>query len=140
MAILDTPPLDPSSAPDPLLDPDQVLDWRTSFYTKYAALYYAWILVPDPLSPSEILLAVPPSGHLAGVYARVETVYGPHKPPANEVLERAEDLTTALDEVALGRLNDRGINALRVVPARDYRCRLARSPTIPSGCTSMSAG
>jgi phage tail sheath protein FI len=129
MALLDTPPLDPSLGPEPLLNPDEVLDWRTAFDTKYAAFYYPWILVPNPLSPNEDLLAVPPSGHLAGVYARVEAVYGPHKPPANEVLERAEDLTTVLDDVALGRLNERGINALRVMPARGIRVAGARTLT-----------
>jgi uncharacterized protein len=62
---------------------------RQQFDTKYAALYYPWLRVPDPFSalissPPDI--SIPPSGHLLGVYARTDVTRGVHKAPANEVI------------------------------------------------------
>jgi phage tail sheath protein FI len=62
---------------------------RQQFDTKYAALYYPWLRVPDPFSalvssPPDI--SVPPSGHMLGVYARTDVTRGVHKAPANEVI------------------------------------------------------
>ncbi|WP_418003796.1 phage tail sheath C-terminal domain-containing protein [Mycobacterium sp. PDNC021] len=66
-----------------------VQDQRQQFDTKYAALYYPWLRLPDPFSavismPPDI--SVPPSGHLLGVYARTDVTRGVHKAPANEVI------------------------------------------------------
>src|SRR5215207_7432602 len=65
-AVLDTPPA--------RLTTEAVVDWRTRRLSgdglKYAALYFPWLLVPDPLGLEGLLRAVPPSGHVAGVYAR----------------------------------------------------------------------
>ena len=57
---------------DPLPDlaPQDVKQWReveTNFDSKYAALYYPWVKVSGPDGKP---LAVPPSGHVAGIYAR----------------------------------------------------------------------
>jgi phage tail sheath protein FI len=62
---------------------------RQQFDTKYAALYYPWLRVPDPFSalissPPDI--SIPPSGHMLGVYARTDVTRGVHKAPANEVI------------------------------------------------------
>ena len=61
---------------------------------------------------------VPPSGHVAGMFARTDRLRGVHKPPANEVLEGAYDVSSHIDDGAHGRLNAEGINAIRIVPGR----------------------
>jgi Bacteriophage tail sheath protein len=75
MAILDAPPG---------LLPQEVLEWRMNtagYDSKFAALYYPWIEVMDPLSGQPML--VPPSGHVAGVWCRTDSTRGVHKAPAN---------------------------------------------------------
>jgi phage tail sheath protein FI len=57
--------------------------------TDLAAWYFPWIKVFDPATKlqkpdGDGLLAVPPSGHMAGIYARVDNARGVHKAPANE--------------------------------------------------------
>jgi hypothetical protein len=134
MALLDAPPRDPSLGPDPVQDPDEVTTWRreTLFASKYAALYYPWLLVPDALGQPGDLRAVPPCGHVAGIFARVEREVGVHKPPANESVERVEDLTVAVDNLAHGVLNDGGINVIRALPARGIRVAGARTLSDPA--------
>src|SRR5206468_3737417 len=51
----------------------------------YGAIYYPWIRVIAPHTPDGTKL-VPPSGHVAGIYARVDIERGVHKAPANEVV------------------------------------------------------
>lgn len=77
---------------------------------------------------------VPPSGHLAGVYARTDRRIGPHKAPANEVLEGPLGLQVYLDEAALGALSGAGFNAIRALPGRGVRVWGARTlaPEDPS--------
>lgn len=79
--------------------------------SEYAALYYPWIKVYDPASKGQIL--VPPSGHIAGVYARVDAQRGVHKAPANEAILGAMDVSTNLSKAKQGDLNPVGINCLR---------------------------
>ncbi len=57
---------------------------RNQYDTKYAAIYYPRIVVFDPLTQADI--TVPPSGHMAGIYARVDDQRGVYKAPANEVI------------------------------------------------------
>jgi hypothetical protein len=115
VAVLDAPPA--------LRNPQQTLGWRREFDSTYAAGYYPWLRVAlqEPGARPGELLAVPPSGHIAGIYARVETQTGPHKPPANELIELARDLTVAVDERRHGYLNDKGVNVIRAVPGRGVR-------------------
>lgn len=101
--------------------------WRTGFDTKYAALYYPWLRMPDPLPSGELLRPVPPSGHVAGIYARVETEIGVHKPPANEVVMAADDVTVTVDDITHGVLNDSQVNVIRAYPGRGLRVAGART-------------
>lgn len=94
---------------------------RTMPHQSYAAVYYPWIVVNDPLRLSGIVRAIPPSGHVAGMFARCDRLRGVHKPPANEVLEGVWDLTEEIDDAAHARLNDASINAIRAIPGRDIR-------------------
>lgn len=63
---------------------DDIQTQRKLFDTKYAAIYYPRIQVYDELTDTDIL--VPPSGHMAGIYARVDNTRGVWKAPANEVI------------------------------------------------------
>ena len=80
--------------------------------TDYAALYFPWIIAEDPLSPG-VLAKVPPSGHIAGVYARTDATRGVHKAPANEQIARALDLCYKVTPEEQGELNAAGVNCIR---------------------------
>jgi uncharacterized protein len=79
----------------------------------YAAMYFPWIKVPDLSGDSTDTIDVPPSGHIAGIYARVDTERGVHKAPANEVIRGAVDVSKALSRAQQDGLNPEGINAIR---------------------------
>lgn len=114
-AILDTPPT---------RDLDEVRKWRRRVESSYAALYYPWIQLRGP---QDSTVRVPPSGHVAGVFARCDKREGVHKSPANEVIEGAVGLHIELAEEHLGLLNGDGINALRSMPSRGVRIWGART-------------
>jgi uncharacterized protein len=78
----------------------------------YAALYYPWIKVFDPVSKG--LDNVPPSGHIAGVYARSDAARGVFKAPANEGIAGALDTSRAISKNHQNGLNPEGINVIRV--------------------------
>ncbi|HEY7303645.1 MAG TPA: phage tail sheath C-terminal domain-containing protein [Bryobacteraceae bacterium] len=81
-AVLDGPAPPDDSIPD-------VQNQRQQYDTKYAALYYPWMLIDDPFPANlQDIHSVPiaPSGHVAGIYARVDIERGVHKAPANEVV------------------------------------------------------
>lgn len=80
----------------------------------YAALYYPWITALSPLTGD--LETLPPSGHLAGIYARTDQRRGVHKAPANTNIRGALGLKFSLTDEQQGPLNLLGINILRVFP------------------------
>jgi uncharacterized protein len=104
-----------------------VVEWRRNFDSSYAALYYPWLRVPDPLHPNGSLRTIPPSGHIAGLYAAVEQASGAHQPPANERIENAQDVTVAVEDVIHGYLNDQRVNVIRAYPGRGLRPMGART-------------
>jgi uncharacterized protein len=119
MAILDPPPG---------LSAQQVKEWRmdmAGYDSKYAALYYPWVRVYDPVSGENQY--VPPSGHIAGVWARNDATRGVHKAPANEVIRGAVDLETVLTRNEQELLNPIGINCVRAFPGRGVRVWGART-------------
>jgi phage tail sheath protein FI len=88
--------------------------------TDYAAWYFPWIKVADPIAQyvpgsPDGRVAVPPSGHIAGVYARVDTERGVHKAPANEPILGALDVTRPLSKAEQDGLNPFGVNCIRVL-------------------------
>jgi len=87
------------------------------------ALYYPWIKV----RAAQGLLAMPPCGHIAGVYSRTDRERGVFKAPANAVLEGVVDLTVHLNNAGQGPLNENGINCLRMFPGRGIRVWGART-------------
>jgi Bacteriophage tail sheath protein len=81
----------------------------------YGAFYFPWITVADPLSP-KTLVNVPPSGHIAGIYARTDATRGVHKAPANEVVRGALNVTYRVTGEEQGELNQLGVNCIRLFP------------------------
>jgi hypothetical protein len=124
IAVLDTPPA---------LEPGDVRTLKSGIDSTRAALYYPWIVVANPLAatdptqPSE--LPLPPSGAVAGIYARTDINRGVWKAPANETVMGAlrlqRDVRFGEQEV----LNPLGINCLRALPNRGIRVWGARTIT-----------
>lgn len=123
IAVLDTPPRQAVSEARAL---------RSRIDSTYAALYYPWVVISNPLArpgvesaPREITL--PPSGFVCGIYARNDVQRGVHKAPANEVVRGAlrfeSDINFAQQEV----LNPLGVNCLRYLSGRGYRVWGART-------------
>lgn len=77
----------------------------------YAALYLPWIQVFDQATND--LKFVPPSGHIAGIYARVDNQRGVHKAPANEPILGAVGLKQEISKIKQEPLNEKGINCIR---------------------------
>ncbi|MFJ7996779.1 phage tail sheath family protein [Streptomyces sp. NPDC096310] len=114
--------------PPPGLNARQIRVWRqeTSNYdSKYAALYYPWIKAFDPATGKTRL--IPPSGHVAGIWARNDFERGVHKAPANEVVRGAVDLEMQVTRGEQDLLNPLGINCIRSFPGRGIRVWGART-------------
>ncbi len=72
-------------------------------------------------------VAVPPSGHVAGLMARVDAARGVHKAPANELLLGVTGLTQAIGPAEQAVLNTRGVNVVRDLGDRGIRVWGART-------------
>ena len=81
--------------------------------SEWGAVYFPWIKVVDPLTNR--IVDAPPSGHVAGVWARTDGNRGVHKAPANERLRGALDITQALTPSEQGLLNAAGVNTIRSI-------------------------
>jgi phage tail sheath protein FI len=79
----------------------------------YGAFYFPWIDVADPLGAPGDRVSVPPSGHLAGIYARSDATRGVHKAPANEVVVGALGTRYPVSKILQGSLNPLGVNCIR---------------------------
>jgi uncharacterized protein len=130
-AILDPPDF---GYPEQHIDLGEIQSWRQRFDTMYAALYYPWVLVLDPLrSTSQIVRRIPPSGHVAGVYANTDLTVGVHKAPANSTVQWAQDLTNQMTPEMQAFLNPISVNCLRSFSGRGMRVYGARTlSSIPS--------
>ncbi len=91
----------------------------------YAAAYAPWIVVLDPVSNTRV--TQPPSGHIAGVWARVDGLRGVHKAPANEPIAGALDLTRRISRGEQEVLNPAGINCIRYFAGEGIRVWGART-------------
>lgn len=125
VALID-PPV--SAVRDELLGISAVQSWRNQFDSKYAAFYFPWLRVVDPLrSTTAVTRDIPPSGHVAGQYAHTDTTIGVHKAPANAPLAWVQDVTIPVNNAQHGVLNPLGINAIRPLPGRGIRIFGART-------------
>ena len=124
VALLE-PPLEAVAAAGRGIDP--ILAWRGRFDSSFAGFYAPWPRVADPLGASGLTLPVPPSGHVAGQYARADLEHGVHVAPANAPLAWVQDVTEELDDAAHGLLNAAGVNLLRPLAGRGIRIMGART-------------
>ncbi|MEU9607181.1 phage tail sheath subtilisin-like domain-containing protein [Streptomyces sp. NPDC048057] len=114
--------------PPPGLNARQIRVWRqetAGYDSRYAALYYPWIKSFDPASGQGLM--IPPSGHVAGIWARNDFERGVHKAPANEVVRGAVDLELQITRGEQDLLNPIGVNCIRAFPGRGIRVWGART-------------
>lgn len=78
----------------------------------YAALYFPHIKVRNALNATE-LVDSPPSGYIAGIYARCDAERGVHKAPANEVVRGALGVCYQVTHQEQELLNPNGVNCIR---------------------------
>ena len=129
IAVLDTPAGQIASDDE---------DVRAHIDSSYAALYVPWVITTNPLyrsgSSLQAELPIPPSGFIAGIYARNdhEGSVGVAKAPANEVVRGALDFERNITFAEQAALNPRGINCLRYFPDRGFRVWGARTATSDS--------
>lgn len=119
VAILDAPPS---------MSPQEVRKWRldvAAYDSSYAALYYPWIQVNDPVQKRPVY--VPPSGHLSGIWARTDNTRGVHKAPANENVRGATGLAYNVTKGEQDTLNPNGVNCIRAFPGMGIRVWGART-------------
>jgi len=92
--------------------------------SKYGAYYFPWVEVYDPNKGN---VFQPPSGYMAGVYARSDGERGVHKAPANELVRGALGLKYTITRGEQDILNPKGINCIRDFPNRGIRVWGART-------------
>jgi len=114
------------------LNPGAARTERAVIDSKYAAMYYPWVVISNPNArpgrddiPREI--ALPPSGFLCGIYARNDIERGVFKAPANEVVRGALRFEREISTGEQEMLNPLGVNCLRFFPGRGYRVWGART-------------
>jgi phage tail sheath protein FI len=116
IAVLDSPPE---------MSIGQVRRVRAKLDSKYAALYYPWVTVLDPITRRQLNL--PPSGFVSGIYARNDINRAVYKAPANEVVNLAIDFEQRLNKSQQEVLNPEGINCFRFFEGRGFRLWGART-------------
>ncbi len=119
MAILDPPPG---------FNAQQIKEWRVDkarYDSMYAALYWPWVHTMNPATG--LISAIPPSGHVAGIWGRNDDTRGVHKAPANEVVRGAIDIEINITRNEHDLLNPEGINVIRAFPGRGIRVWGART-------------
>lgn len=91
--------------------------------TSYAAVYWPWLRIFDPVSNDTVL--VPPSGHVTGIYARTDIERGVHKAPANEdvrgIITRDLSGNRRPLEFTIGKRDHDILNAQGINVVRDFR-------------------
>jgi phage tail sheath protein FI len=102
----------------------------------YATAYTPWLVLADAVSGKKVVQ--PPSGHIAGVWARVDGSRGVHKAPANEGINGISDLTRRISRGEQEVLNPAGINCIRYFPGEGIRIWGARTLSTDAEWTYVS--
>jgi phage tail sheath protein FI len=93
----------------------------------FGAFYFPRLVVRDPIQSTPEPIAIAPSGHLAGIYARTDATRGVHKAPANEIVRGALGLTHRITDESQGELNENGVNCIRIFSREGIRVWGART-------------
>ncbi len=102
----------------------ELLAYREMIDSSYAAMYHPWLQVYDRSSNKTDF--IPPSGAVAGVYARTDSTRGVHKAPANETVFAA-GLSVNYTKNEQDFLNPAGVNLIRALPGQGIRIWGART-------------
>ncbi|SCL34917.1 hypothetical protein GA0070624_5118 [Micromonospora rhizosphaerae] len=91
---------------------------KINVVNSYGALYFPWVRGLDPTGRSREPIPLPPSGFIAGMYARTDATRGVWKAPAGvgATLNGVVDLVAELGDVDHGNLNQRGVDVIRRFP------------------------
>jgi phage tail sheath protein FI len=103
----------------------RISEMETPVDSQYAAYYYPWIEIKHPVTNVDRL--VPPSGHVAGMFARNDAETGVHGSPANMVVRGALDLQHDITKGEQDVLNPKGVNCIRSFQGRGIRVWGART-------------
>jgi phage tail sheath protein FI len=87
--------------------------------------YVPWITMRDPFTNA--LVNVPPSGHIAGIWARSDATRGVQKAPANEPVRGALNVAYNFTRDEQGVLNQAGVNCIRLFQSEGIRVWGART-------------
>lgn len=93
----------------------------------WATFYFPWLIIRDPLSPEGEQVAAPPSGFIAGIWARTDATRGVHKAPANEGIRGALGVTYPVTRSEQALLNRHGVNVIRSFSTEGIRVWGART-------------
>lgn len=108
----------PASVNTPVMAKDFAMNQISKSAGGYAALYYPWLEVNDPIGTSSPTLPIPPAGPIAGLYASIDGRRGVWKAPAGTEagLANVVKLTDKVSDVKQDLLNPHGVNAIRRMP------------------------
>ena len=112
-------------APIDLKKPGDVATFRDMYDSTYAAMYHPWLQMYDAGAKRSDYF--PPSGAMAGIYARSDNERGVHKAPANEVVRGCTGLSCNYNTGEQDILNPIGVNLIRAFPGRGIRVWGART-------------
>ncbi len=104
---------------------NDVVEFRDMYDTSYGAIYHPWLEMFDPLAKRSAYF--PPSGAMAGIYARTDNERGVHKAPANEIVRGCTGLSCNYNEGEQDILNPKGVNLIRAFTGRGIRVWGART-------------
>lgn len=112
-------------------DDDQTLvQWRESTANhEQAAVYAPWLKIANLRDEAARFVEVPPSGFVAGVFARTDRERGVHKAPANERVQGIVGLAHTYTQREQDLLNPAAVNLIRAFPGRGNRIWGARNAT-----------
>ena len=111
--------------PQDLKKPGDVANFRDMYDSTYAAMYHPWLQMYDAGAKRSDFF--PPSGAMAGVYARSDNEKGVHKAPANEIVQGCTGLSCNYNNAEQDMLNPMGVNLIRAFPGRGIRVWGART-------------
>lgn len=118
-ALLDAPDSD---------DCTDVIDWAQLFDSPFAAAYYPFVDIIDPLDPyGARTTRVPPSGAVAGCIVATDGEKGIFHAPANIVVQGAAGVSRRVPDAEYEILYGRGINLLKYFPGKGIKIWGART-------------
>ena len=111
--------------PMELTKTNDVANFRDMYDSTYAAMYHPWLQMFDAGAKRPAYF--PPSGAMAGIFARSDNERGVHKAPANEVVRGCTGLSCSYNNGEQDILNPVGVNLIRAFPGRGIRVWGART-------------